>query len=94
VSRAWEYAKANETPAVLIFKHPCMLLRVPQDTVPVDVERNKCIGCHYCIDYFACPGLSFDDRAKKAFIDKRYCVSCGVCTSACPHGAILTAKAS
>jgi indolepyruvate ferredoxin oxidoreductase alpha subunit len=91
VVRAWEHAKANKAPAVLIFKHPCMLLRVPQDVVPVDVERNKCVGCRYCIDYFGCPGLSFDDKTKKTSIDKRYCVSCGVCAAACPHGAIVKA---
>jgi indolepyruvate ferredoxin oxidoreductase alpha subunit len=89
VGRAWEHAKANRAPAVLVFKHPCMLLRVPQDVVPVSVERNKCVGCRYCIDYFGCPGLSFDERAKKTSIDKRYCVSCGVCVTVCPHKAIV-----
>jgi indolepyruvate ferredoxin oxidoreductase alpha subunit len=89
VTRAWGHAKENRAPAVLIFKHPCMLLRVPQDTVPVSVERNKCIGCRYCIDYFGCPGLSFDERAKKTSVDRRFCVSCGACAAACPHGAIV-----
>jgi indolepyruvate ferredoxin oxidoreductase alpha subunit len=91
VKRAWEHAKTNRTPAVLVFKHPCMLLRVPQDIAPVSVERSKCVGCRYCIDYFGCPGLSFDERAKKTSIDRRYCVSCGVCAAVCPHGAILKA---
>jgi indolepyruvate ferredoxin oxidoreductase alpha subunit len=91
-ARAWEHAKANRTPAVLVFKHPCMLLRVPQDITPVSVERNKCVGCRYCIDYFGCPGLSFEENAKKTSIDKRYCVSCGVCAAVCPHGAIATVE--
>ncbi len=89
VKRAWEYAKTNSTPAVLIFKHPCMLLREPQDIVPMTVNQDKCVGCRYCIDYFGCPGLSFDENAKKTSIDMRYCVSCGVCGVVCPHGAIV-----
>ncbi|MDR1377160.1 MAG: indolepyruvate ferredoxin oxidoreductase subunit alpha [Synergistaceae bacterium] len=89
VRRAWEHAKSKETPAVLIYKHPCMLLRVPQAVVPVAVEEDKCVGCRYCIDHFGCPGLSFDDAAKKTSIDARYCVSCGVCKDVCPHKAIV-----
>ncbi|MDR2179082.1 MAG: indolepyruvate ferredoxin oxidoreductase subunit alpha [Synergistaceae bacterium] len=88
VKRAWEHAKNNEAPAVVIYRHPCMLLRVPQESVPVTVKEDKCIGCRYCIDFFGCPGLSFDAKAKKTSIDARYCVSCGVCRDVCPHGAI------
>ncbi|MDR3230273.1 MAG: 4Fe-4S binding protein, partial [Synergistaceae bacterium] len=36
-----------------------------------------------------CPGLPFDEKAKKASIDMRYCVSCGVCRFVCPHDAIV-----
>jgi indolepyruvate ferredoxin oxidoreductase alpha subunit len=89
VKRAWEHAKNNETPAVVVYKHPCMLLRVPQESVPVTVEENKCVGCRYCIEYFGCPGLSFDEGTKKTSIDVRYCVSCGVCKDVCPHNAIV-----
>ncbi|MDR1622320.1 MAG: 4Fe-4S binding protein, partial [Synergistaceae bacterium] len=89
VKRAWEHAKNDEIPAVVIYRHPCMLLRVPQESVPVTVEESKCVGCRYCIDYFGCPGLSFDEGAKKTSIDARYCVSCGVCKDVCPHKAIV-----
>jgi len=89
VKEAWEYAKANDEPAVLIFKHPCMLLRVEQDKIPVKVDQDKCIGCKFCIDFFNCPGLVFDEEKKKAYIDERFCVQCGVCVNVCPHGAIL-----
>ncbi|MDR1048291.1 MAG: indolepyruvate ferredoxin oxidoreductase subunit alpha [Synergistaceae bacterium] len=92
VTRAWEHAKANSTPAVLIFRHPCMLLRVPQDSAPVAVNPGKCVGCRYCIDFFGCPGLSFDEGGKKTSVDRRRCVSCGVCAAVCPHGAIQAAK--
>jgi indolepyruvate ferredoxin oxidoreductase alpha subunit len=89
IKEAWEYASKNEEPAVVIFKHPCMLLRRPQDKIPVYVDQDKCIGCRFCIDYFNCPGLAFDEEKKKACIDERFCVKCGVCVSVCPHGAIL-----
>ena len=85
----WEYAKAHQEPAVLIFKHPCMLLREKQDKIPMKVDPEKCIGCKFCINFFNCPGLVFDEAGKKAYIDERFCVSCGVCSKVCPHGAIV-----
>lgn len=89
VKRAWEHAESHQTPAVVIFRHPCELLREPQDIVPMTVLREKCIGCRYCIDYFGCPGLSFDAGTKKTSIDVKACVDCGVCAFVCPHGAIV-----
>jgi indolepyruvate ferredoxin oxidoreductase alpha subunit len=88
VKEAWEHAKANSEPAVLIFRHPCMLLRPQQPVIPVAVDPEKCIGCKFCINFFNCPGLVFDEEKNKAYIDERFCVSCGVCISVCPHGAI------
>jgi indolepyruvate ferredoxin oxidoreductase alpha subunit len=93
VKRAWEHARTRQTPAVVIYRHPCLLLRAPREKIPVTMKEDKCVGCRYCIDYFGCPGLSFDDEAKKTSIDARYCVSCGVCEAACPHGAIAAATA-
>jgi indolepyruvate ferredoxin oxidoreductase alpha subunit len=92
VKCAWEHARSNTTPTVVIYKHPCMLLRMPQASVPVTVNTNKCVGCRYCIDYFGCPGLYFDEEAKKTSIDAKFCVSCGVCPGVCPHGAIAARK--
>ena len=92
VKRAWEHAKTHEAPAVVIYKRPCMLLRVPQEVIPVSVTQEKCVGCRYCIDYFGCPGLSFDGDTKKTTLDPRYCVSCGVCKAVCPHGAIVVKR--
>ncbi|MCL2009346.1 MAG: indolepyruvate ferredoxin oxidoreductase subunit alpha [Synergistaceae bacterium] len=88
VKRAWEYAKANQTPAVLVFRRPCILLRAARDDIPVAITADKCVGCRYCIDYFGCPGLLFDEGEKKTSLDLRFCVSCGVCRIVCPQGAI------
>ncbi len=88
VKRAWQHAEAQRTPAVLIFRHPCMLLRRPQPVIPMTVDHEKCVGCRYCIDYFGCPGLHFDEHTKKVSIDPLYCISCGTCEPVCPHGAI------
>jgi indolepyruvate ferredoxin oxidoreductase alpha subunit len=85
---AWEHAKNNREPAVVILRHPCMLLRQKQATVKVRVNPEKCIGCKYCTNFFNCPGLPFDEAAGKAKIDERFCVQCGVCIQVCPHGAI------
>lgn len=92
IKEASEYTMENEEPAVLIFRHPCITkLKVKQERRPVRVDPDKCIGCRYCIDFFNCPGLVFDDEKKVACIDDRFCVECGVCTQICPHGAILSA---
>jgi indolepyruvate ferredoxin oxidoreductase alpha subunit len=93
LKEAWEWAAANEQPAVVIFRHPCLTkLKVRQEVKPVRVDQDKCIGCRYCIDFFNCPGLAFDEEKKKAYIDERYCISCGVCTQICPVGAIVPVK--
>ena len=44
VKEAWEHARANSEPAVLIFRHPCMLLRPQYSVIPVAVDPEKCIG--------------------------------------------------
>ncbi|MBL3593359.1 MAG: indolepyruvate ferredoxin oxidoreductase subunit alpha [Synergistaceae bacterium] len=89
IKEAWQFAKENRTPTVVVFRHPCMLLRPKQPRVAVTVDQEKCIGCRYCITNFNCPGLVFSDEKKKAYIDERFCVACGVCRFVCPHGAIV-----
>lgn len=93
VKKAWEWAAANEQPAVVIFRHPCLTkLKVRQEVRPVKVDQDKCVGCRYCIDYFNCPGLAFDEEKNKAYIDERFCIKCGVCTEICPVGAIVSTE--
>jgi len=86
---AWEYVKREGKVAVVIAKHPCILLGEEQESIPVMVDEEKCIGCRICIDYFYCPGLVFDTSTGKAKIDPYNCIECGVCRNVCPVGAIV-----
>lgn len=90
IREAWNYAKENLEPAVLVFRHPCVtMLKARPEKRPVTVLPEKCVGCRICQDRFGCPGLAWDGENRKAFVDARFCVDCGVCVSACPHGAIV-----
>ncbi len=89
VKAAWEYAKEHQAPAVVIFRHPCMLLRCEQEKIRVRVDESRCVGCKFCINFFNCPALVFDEEKNKAVVDDRFCVQCGTCIPVCPHGAIV-----
>ncbi len=89
IRRAHEWAVAHEQPAVLIFRYPCItMLKKRPEKKPVEVDSRTCIGCKICITKFNCPGLLWNEEAKKAYVDHRFCVECGVCTEVCPKGAI------
>jgi indolepyruvate ferredoxin oxidoreductase alpha subunit len=89
IREAWEYAKANSEPAVIIFRHPCVtMLKASPEKRPVQVVAEQCVGCRLCIESFNCPGLVWDEETGRAVIDRRFCIDCGVCTEVCPMGAI------
>ena len=60
----------------------------PKRPVPYEVNESKCVGCKLCLSTFGCPGLSFDEAAKKASIDPTICMGCGVCAQVCSVGCI------
>ena len=51
---------------------------------------DRCRGClaHRCKN--ACPrdAIIFDERTRRAIIDKTKCVNCGLCAKACQYNAI------
>lgn len=76
---------------VIIARHRC-LIRYPEicgeSQVKVRITAD-CNGCAYCIDFFECPALWLNKERGCVELDRRICVDCGVCISACPRGAIV-----
>lgn len=77
--------------AVIISRRGCVI-RYPEalEGREIKVEiTDDCNGCRYCIDYFECPALQFDEENERAEIDRRLCVDCGVCINVCAQKAIV-----
>ncbi len=70
--------------SVIITTKPCML--VPRDNqdprVPLFVDNDKCTGCRACLQ-IGCPAITWDDKLKKAVVDKIICTGCNVCMQTC-----------
>lgn len=88
LKEAWDYVKREERVAVVIAKHPCKLIEGKHYDKRIYVDESLCTGCKYCLNEFVCPGLTFDEDKRKAMIDHRFCVDCGVCVQVCPVKAI------
>ncbi len=75
---------AVEAPSVIISRRPCALLKYVKHNPPLNVNRDKCVGCKSCMR-IGCPAISMKDG--KATIDTTLCVGCNVCSQLCPVGA-------
>lgn len=54
----------------------------------MQIDSNKCIGCHSCTAI--CPMMAIAIQSDgKCAIDPVKCVSCGTCASVCPVAAIV-----
>jgi len=84
-----EELAANEA-SVIISRRPCVLLKYVKAKAPVEVKKDKCVGCKMCMK-LGCPAISMDSEGK-ATIDHTLCVGCNVCTQLCRLGAIKKAE--
>lgn len=86
MQKAVDDALASETPAAIIARRPCLLIkREHHDIGLCRVDTNKCIGCKKCLKV-GCPAVMM--REGKSCIDPTQCVGCTVCAQVCPVGAI------
>lgn len=77
-------------PSVVVVKRECALQVQRRKKIknPLTyVDTKECIGCKKCIE-LGCPAVTFNEKDKKAGIDKLSCVDCGLCRQVCPVGAI------
>ena len=80
--------------AVIVARHPCVI-RYPESCRDISIKveiTDDCNGCRYCLDYFECPALVMNEETERVFIDRKYCIDCGVCLTVCPRNAIVEAQ--
>jgi len=78
-------------PAVVIFRHLCVNTKEGLSANPkyhVQISKDLCKGCRFCIIEFECPAIVFNEEEGKAEIDKTLCIGCGCCIHVCPVKAI------
>ncbi len=51
------------------------------------VMEERCVRCHTCVNFTACPALRIEE-GKKVSIDAHMCDGCTLCLQICPKGAI------
>jgi len=56
----------------------------------VKVDVQKCAKNHACPAAAACPmqALTQKDEKSSPQVDETKCISCGLCTTICPNGAL------
>jgi NAD-dependent dihydropyrimidine dehydrogenase PreA subunit len=55
--------------------------------MPVNVNKDTCIGCGACVGVCPVGALSMDSDGKSQ-CDEGTCIDCGACVSSCPVEAI------
>ena len=86
-----EEALAFDGVAVVIAKHPCVMIKPKGETqkkkLVFAVNREACDKCMVCVTKFACPAMFVDEDGTVA-IDEALCSGCAVCVQVCPQKAI------
>ncbi len=55
--------------------------------MPVEVNKEMCVGCGACVGVCPVGALQLDEEGK-AESDVDVCIDCGGCIDTCPMGAI------
>jgi ferredoxin len=58
----------------------------PSNFVPV--AGPDCAACGTCVDRCFFGALAIDEETDRSIVDPELCIGCGVCTLACPEGAL------
>lgn len=87
--KAVEEALQHDGVAVVIAKHPCVMIRggARRPRVTFAVDSAKCTKCKICVTTFACPAMYVATDGTVA-IDESLCSGCAVCVQVCPEKAI------
>jgi len=89
-----KWTRENHSPAVLVSREPCALLkaadrrRTGESPPKYYVDSEICNACKRCLNRLSCPAMYMDPETEQAVIDETQCNLCGICTSLCPQGAI------
>lgn len=77
--------------AVIISKHPCMLIKnkTRQEKFIVEVE-DDCINCNTCVEDLSCPAIYMENSLIE--VNPQLCNGCSVCIQLCPEKAIKIKK--
>jgi indolepyruvate ferredoxin oxidoreductase alpha subunit len=90
-SKTLKEAIRTAGPAVVVFRAPCTLLVLKErrrggiQVRPVKITED-CNNCMACVTATGCPALTFEND--KVSVASTLCVSCELCVSVCPYGAI------
>jgi indolepyruvate ferredoxin oxidoreductase alpha subunit len=79
-------------PAVVIARHPCVMIREEREKVrePIRFDPEPCNLCKACHE-FGCPAIEWDEE-NGPVIDEFQCMGCGMCATFCGPGALLEAE--
>ncbi len=74
--------------AVVISKHPCMLIKRNKSSDNyLEIKQDMCDKCSVCLDELACSAI-YVDEDRSVRIDPQLCNKCNVCVQICPEKAI------